>query len=729
MRALDVLRSGRDIRSQPVCAILNVARPIESDQLLFLVMRRVFEAFRDSGTLDLIPSEARREVAVAYARTSMSMSLTQKHESENSHSANIGASSLLQGLAPSIMRSRRRSSSLERQASFLAYSDADVEHDFLRIVALLRQMSPTAVKRTSIWDRLRRPRKAWDGRLIVVLDELDKLTSTEAGTECLTDLLSRLKNVLTVSGAHFVFVGGPDLHDMYQRDSRQGGGLYESVFAFHHYVPCTWGKSQTVLRHCLDSGHSASPSTLKELTNLLEFKGHGAPRSILGELNSLVKWDPKGPYLDLSEDALKRAAFFDRLESALSHFHSASREEGVLLSRFDFDRWRLATYLALEWILRRDTEAFSASDVASALSSQPIGSSSLDQRRLHLLLNHLAAHDILEKVRGTRAPDLTYVPDVPQSHEATFRLLASIRQELRRITDVYSSAETLFDRPPGLKLPGLENFKLDEEIGRGGMGRVFKAEDLALGRMVAIKVLSEGVSREAKMLRRFRREAEVARLLDHPNLVRTHAVLGGKDGVHAIVMELLEGSPLSQVIARGALSPHAAIDIAVQLLSAITYLHGLGLVRLDLKPSNVILEDDGRAVIIDFGLLKPEPSRVESRLSSAESTITQSGLFIGTVNYAAPEQIEGGAIDSRADIYAVGLILFEMLTGRPARDASGSRPWQRYLEADIDTSALDVSPGLAAVVSHACAANPESRYETALDMTRAIRATPEGAAP
>jgi predicted Ser/Thr protein kinase len=729
MRALDALRPNNDTHSEPVSAILNVARPINSDQLLFLIMRRVFEAFRDSGILELIPPEVRREVGVAYARTSMSMSLTQKHESEHSRSASIGAAgALLQGLAPSLGRSRRSSSSFERQASFLAYSDADVEHDFLRIVGLLRQMSNTPVKKAGFWARLRRPRRTWNGHLIIVLDELDKLTATDAGTTCLTELLTRLKNVLTVSGAHFIFVGGPDLHELYLSDARRGGGLYESVFAFHHYVPCTWGKAQTVLQHSVDPGTSTPPRLLTELSKFLEFKGHGAPRSLLAELNSLVQWEGKAPYLDLSTQARQQAAFFDRLESVLALFHSSSKEEGVLSSHFDLDRWRLATYLAAEWILRRDGDAFSASDVVVALSSHPVGSSGLDQNRVHLFLNHLAAHDILEKVRGTRAPDLTYVPDLPQSHEPAFRLLASVRQELRHITDVNAFATTRIDQSLGLDIRGLDNFTINDEIGVGGMGRVYRAEDKALGRMVAIKVLSKWSAAEPEMLRRFRREADVARILDHPNLVKTHAILEDQHGRLAIVMELLEGLPLSQVVAKGSLPAQEAIQITIQLLSAVTYLEEMGLMRLDLKPSNIILEVGGRAVIIDFGLLKPGDSQDESGVSPADKAITQSGLFVGTPNYAAPEQIEGGRIDSRVDIYSVGLVLFEMLTGRPARDAHGSQPWAQTLESEIDIPELRVSSELAAVVSRACARLPEERYDTAASMAEAIRATPEGRA-
>lgn len=261
LRALSGLPGNNDPYAQSVCTVLNVARPIKGEQLLFMVMRRVFEAFRDQGVLELVSDDVRREVTLAYARTSLSMSQSNKQASERGGSITVGAqlSPLLGNLGPNVGISRSKSEAFERQASFLAYTEADVEHDFLRIVELLRQevLPRKQGSRRHWWSR--RERRLWDGRLVVVLDELDKLTAHEDGVGSLEVLLSRLKNVLTASGTHFIFVGGPDLHELYIRDARKGNGIYESVFSFHLYVPCTWGAAQTVVGNVLDSSRDDDP--------------------------------------------------------------------------------------------------------------------------------------------------------------------------------------------------------------------------------------------------------------------------------------------------------------------------------------------------------------------------------------------------------------------------------------------------------------------------------------
>ena len=208
------------------------------------------------------------------------------------------------------------------------------------------------------------------------------------------------------------------------------------------------------------------------------------------------------------------------------------------------------------------------------------------------------------------------------------------------------------------------------KIGAGGMGEVYRATDPRLGREVAIKVLPPEVAADPERLARFRREAQVLASLNHPNVAGIYG-LDEADGKPFLVLELVEGEDLRQRLARGPLPVDEALDLAIQMASGLEAAHEKGIVHRDLKPANVKLTEDGKVKILDFGLAKALGSGVESGqgLASADTPTrteqaTTAGTILGTAAYMSPEQARGKAVDRRTDIWAFGVVLYEMLTGR-----------------------------------------------------------------
>src|SRR6185437_6050308 len=206
----------------------------------------------------------------------------------------------------------------------------------------------------------------------------------------------------------------------------------------------------------------------------------------------------------------------------------------------------------------------------------------------------------------------------------------------------------------------LFHYRILEKLGSGGMGVVYKAEDLKLGRFVALKFLSEQLSQDAKSLIRFRREARAASALNHPNICTIYDV-GEHEGQHFIAMELLEGETLAARIQRGPLPLAESVQAALGLLAALQKLHNKELIHRDLKPSNIFLTENG-VKLLDFGLA----SQMRSDPIVTRTALTTPGLLVGTVNYMSPEHLLGQPATPASDLFAVGAIIFEMLSCRCA---------------------------------------------------------------
>ncbi len=211
-------------------------------------------------------------------------------------------------------------------------------------------------------------------------------------------------------------------------------------------------------------------------------------------------------------------------------------------------------------------------------------------------------------------------------------------------------------------------YEISDEIGAGGMGVVYRATDTKLDREVAIKVLPESMASDAERIARFDREAKTLASLNHPNIAQIHG-LEESDGTTALILELVEGPTLADRIEEGPIPPDEALGIAMQIAEGLEGAHSQGIVHRDLKPANIKLRPDGTVKVLEFGIAKAlEPDLLTSAPQSPMLTTpaTMAGVILGTAAYMSPEQAKGKQVDERADIWAFGCVLYEMLTGQPA---------------------------------------------------------------
>ena len=271
----------------------------------------------------------------------------------------------------------------------------------------------------------------------------------------------------------------------------------------------------------------------------------------------------------------------------------------------------------------------------------------------------------------------------------------------------------------------LGHYRVEREIGRGGMGEIYLAVDTRLGRPVALKLLPASFTRDADRVARFRREARAVSLLNHPNIVTIHEI-GEADGLRFIVTEYVEGATLRQMLSRGRLTREQALDIAAQAASALMAAHEAGIIHRDIKPENVMVRADGYVKVLDFGLAKmTEGMESSSNSSDADSPTvitlsTTPGLVMGTLTYMSPEQARGLKVDARTDVWSLGVVMYEMIAGEPPFEGETPSdcislilqkeppPLARY--------APDVPAELERIVTKALRKDREERYQTIKDL-------------
>ena len=262
-------------------------------------------------------------------------------------------------------------------------------------------------------------------------------------------------------------------------------------------------------------------------------------------------------------------------------------------------------------------------------------------------------------------------------------------------------------------------------LGSGGMGEVYRARDTRLGRDVALKVIPAELARDPERIKRFEQEARAAGALSHPN-VCTILDLGTHEGSPFVVMELLEGETLRERLDAGPVPVRKAIDYAVQAAHGLAAAHEKGIVHRDLKPENLFVTKDGRVKVLDFGLAKL--TRPEVLAPAGEKPIsiaaTETGAILGTAGYMAPEQVRGQNADARSDLFALGAILYELLTGKRAfHEAAYVETLHAILNeepAPLATSGRDLPPGLEPIIRHCLEKNPEERFQSARDLAFAL---------
>jgi serine/threonine protein kinase len=255
-------------------------------------------------------------------------------------------------------------------------------------------------------------------------------------------------------------------------------------------------------------------------------------------------------------------------------------------------------------------------------------------------------------------------------------------------------------------------YRLERPLGQGGMASVYLAHDEELDRPVAVKLLAESLAGDEAFRRRFLREARVAARLSHPNVVAVYDAGEAEDGRPYISMEYVDGSTLE---GRGRLPPREAVGLAVQACHGLAHAHTAGLVHRDVKPHNLLLRSDGTLKVADFGIAR-----------AAEATaLTQVGTVLGTAAYLAPEQATGGEVTPATDVYALGAVLYELLTGQPPYEPASLADLAARPEiTPVSELAPEVSPELEDAVMRALARNPAYRQSSADELARALGGRP-----
>ena len=267
-------------------------------------------------------------------------------------------------------------------------------------------------------------------------------------------------------------------------------------------------------------------------------------------------------------------------------------------------------------------------------------------------------------------------------------------------------------------------YQIQSPLGAGGMGEVYRATDTKLGRDVALKVLPAEMAQDPERLGRFRREAKSLAQLDHPNIVTIYSV-EECDGVHFLTMQLVEGQPLDRLICEGGLPLEQIVEIASALGDALAAAHEKGIVHRDLKPANVMVSNEGRVKVLDFGLAKDVRGSNLGDATMTSASRTEVGVVMGTPAYMSPEQTSGRPLDHRTDIFSLGVLLHEMATGRSPFEGSSSAELVSSILRDTPPSVTDMRPDLpsdlARIVRRCLEKDPRHRLQTARDVSNEFR--------
>jgi serine/threonine protein kinase len=697
---------------------LTLARPLEAVELMHHIVRRLRERLIETGIFRRLPATLRREIDLAWQRTSMSVTLNRATKSVDPGISEIGVSVLGTGLK---MRGPGGGETTSgHQWAYLAYDDRAAESDLMRISARLASgydAEGSWLRRMfRVLEREPAPKTAL--KIVFVFDELDKIdeeVTTRSGEAPFLDrLLGHLKNLFTTSHISFVFVAGKDLYDRWLLDVGRGDSVYESVFCYDRYIPCMWTSVEEVCRSVIpvESLAAEQRTTCDEFITFLNYKGRGIPRKLLREFHYYVGLDGDRLQLTFNRDDRRRFRFYGELQKAIDEaaveMFGANAADA---SAIEYDRKRLAAYYLIDWVLEHGATEFAEEQAVAhsrALSAKIAPAEDLAAAAVSSIVRMLVKYDFLEAV-DRQAGGKTILPEADGRARVRYKLTERRRAELDHFAAVFEDERGAAVTPPQ---PAGSRYRVLDTIGEGGMGNVYRAWDDVRQRVVALKVLSPEMFGDSRIERRFRREAKILELLDHPNVIRCHGIVDHAGSI-GLVMDYVDGISLARLLAVQPNLPVAfVVEIARDVAKAIRHVHDRGVVRIDGKPGNILIRRDGQPVLADFGIARLPESQREST-----ERLTMNGFLLGTPHYMSPEQIRDPQnADGRADIYSFGVVLYEMLTGKLPYD---SRSLPKLIDLIYRAQAprvstfVDVPPELDELVARCMKPRAADRPQTA----------------
>lgn len=749
-------------KTEIIDVYMNIARPIQPSEIMHHIIRRMYERLVEKNIFRCLAPDLQIAVETAYNRTSMNMARKtseSKEQSIGSNEINLGGFLFKAGVK--IPWGRKFSTTKNYETSYLGYDDKSAEHD---IISISKRLTRGYSASLPFWRYFKSFFKRDDAeivrlKIIFVFDELDKLEeyTVQIGDEtrpAIEEILGTLKNLFTTSGVTFIFIAGKDLQERWLEDVGRGDSVYESVFSYDKYLPCLWAEADQVCGSLIENFDALSAYQkilVGEFQKYLTYKGRGIPRRIVRTFNEYVKWSEETPIAAFTPQNIRTIRFFAALQEVISQnekqlFGSQNEEAADTGS----DKRRLGVYYIFDWIFRQEKTEFTKNDVLLAsrrLSKKIALAEAVAPKLIEKILSILVSAEYIEKLSHTVVFAPVVAPNQsPADAEAdgdAYRiaprrlgeiagLAADVqipdvninRDESARLDLVNTPTQINPFLPSSVKpyesLPGfVGKYSIIRKIGSGGMGTVYEANNLR-GQRFAVKLAHDHSNSE--MRDRFRREAEVMESLKHPNIVQFQEY-GEMNGRVYIVMEYLSGITLEKLLeAQNRLNLTPAIIIARYAADAYKYVHGKGYGRNDIKPSNIMLTDEGRVCVLDFGISKPLSGGLEK---TGDFRTMVSGI-IGTPLFMAPEIfMDSSTIDARSDIYSFGVVLYKMLTAKFPFDQQTNvfDMMRAKMETKVNApSTLNrhVPPLLDNIVLRCLCAAPEDRFQTMAEVGEAL---------
>lgn len=692
--------------------LLNIARPLQPAELMHHIIRRLYQGLIEQNILSSLPQALRDELLLAYYRTSVNMTRKLAESSEKSfgfNEASLGTEHMKATLKSSL--SYKQSATRNFEISFLGYDDKAAENDIIRIS---HSLAAGYTKKRTLLEELRdfvenKPPKRVRLKIVFVFDELDKLEEFgqavgDAGGPVIDELLGSLKNLFTTSGISFIFIAGKDLQERWLDDVGRGDSVYESVFSYDKYLPCMWADVDEMCDLLVERDELLrySYQALTDFKKYLSFKGRGIPRRINKGFNEYVKWNEGNPRLSFTRQDLRRIRFYANLQDVISeHDELLFGDIHEEVAGTQQDKKRLGIYYLVDWVLRQGNAEFTLADAINAskhLSSKIAPAEEIAPRVITDILNVLLSKEYLQEVQA--GIDRTHVMDLNTPTEKRYKLTQRRLAEMEGLAGAFDE-EALVLKRDEVREHRISGYGIVDLIGSGGMSRVYRAVDEKNGRLVALKVQQIYSVPGSYELELFKREAEILKSLDHPNIVKFYEA-GERNGQRFIAMDYIDGIDLSTLLKNfRQVSVSVAISVITRVANALSYVHGKHFVRLDLKPSNIMLSKAGGVYLIDFGTAK-------------SISTTSADTFIGTPMYMSPEAYEGKGLDVRSDIYSLGVVLYEMITGSRLFKGLSVTQLMREKSNTIRLNLpehLDIPPKLEEIIFRCLRKSPEDRFQ------------------
>lgn len=707
--------------AQLVDVYLALARPMTPMELMHHLLRGLYQRLHELSLAERLNPSLRRELELAFMRTSFEVAYGRSEQTERSLELPLGS---LPGIPITGAKlGGKHQNHRSQELKYLAYDDKAAEGDLIR---LSRDLTSGYVPRRRWWSPWSSSRQV-RLKVLFVLDEMDKLEGEgEPGAVdhyMVDDIIRSLKTLLTTSGISFLFVAGRELYDRWITDINRGDSVYESVFTHAMYLPAMWTHVDDLCNPMVEHSHDGTTSehtqAFESFKGFLRYKGRGVARRVLRGFNESVYWDGTKTFLKFSESDLRRYRFYHGLEGAINAPDSILSEEMAEGNDEHVDQLRLGVYYLVDWILGRRSGRFSLEEALAAsrdLNARIALSEEVAPTVVEALLESLTRHEYLERI------DDVAISQVIEETEAIGRWYRVPRRRLYEMGQLSGYFERESQALTDQKAIGTvaDRYHIAEEIGSGGFSTVYKALDQGTGRTVALKRFHSHLTDEPAAAR-IQREAEALSKLDHPGIVKLRDSGTDRDGQPFLVMDFIDGVLLSHlIVGQAPVAAEIVTAISRELLEGIGYLHRVGVLWRDAKPSNVILTGQGRVVIIDLGIAK-----VVDRLD----VITSPGDIIGTPSHMAPETLSHERTDHRADLYAAGVIMYQLVTGQlPFQADSVYEMMQLVLTSSPEppSAHVEVPDRLERVIMRCLEKNPDDRLQSAAEVSEALGPSPEG---